>query len=802
VKRNASEAKSPGVEVGLQYSPTERLTFGGNVNWNDAKYSENVTIGQLNPATGSTGPVVLFRIIQITLVLLALFCATGCQQADPVPQPRAGSAEPAGGSVAESRAGAKDLKDAETFATTEILWDSWGVPHIFAPDAESLFFAHGWAQAKSHGDLLLRLLGESRGRAAEYWGEARLEDDRWVHTMGIPERAAEWYGDQSPRTRSWLDAFARGINTYAAEHPGEISGEVAAVLPVSGTDILAHQQRSLHFTWLARRGALNSAMRQAEVGSNAWAVGPKRSASGRALLLANPHNLWSDQYIWHEAQLKSPEVNIYGAALVGWPFLVIAFNDHLGWTHTVNTHDGADLYRLTHVEGGGYRFDGEVLPFGRREKTLKVKSADGSLREEKLLIRTSVHGPVVGQVDGADVALRVVGLDSPGLFEQYWEMSTATNFQEFEAAQRKMQMPMLTVMYADRDGHILHLFGGQTPVRSSGDWPYWSGVVPGDTSETLWTEVHEYNDLPRVVDPESGWLQNANEPPWTTTLPPALDPDDYPPYMAPRSLSEQGGDRAAQVRFRALRSARLLAEDESITFDELVDYKQSTRMELADRILDDLVIAVDAHGSDLAKRALAVLERWDRATDAESRGAVLFARFVEELTQEGAAGVFAEGPNADRPLTTPDGLADPAAAAGALETAATTVMGEYGTLDVPWGDVYRLRGGDRDLPANGGPGDFGVFPLVKYQKDDDGRFRAWLGESYIALVEFSEPVRARALLTTSNSSQPGSPHNGDQLELFSRKELRPVWRTRAEIEPHLEAREDLGRYVTRGREVR
>ena len=359
------------------------------------------------------------------------------------------------------------------------------MPHIFAPDAESLFFAHGWAQAKSHGDLLLRLLGESRGRAAEYWGEEHLEEDRWVHTVGIPERAATWYGEQSPRTRSWLDAFARGINTYAAEHPGEISGEVAAVLPVSGTDLLAHQQRSLHFTWIASRGKLDGAIRQAEKGSNAWAVGPKRSASGRALLLANPHNPWSGQYLWHEAQLTSPEVNIYGAALVGWPFLVIAFNDHLGWTHTVNTHDGADLYRLTHVEGGGYRFDGEVLPFGRREKTLKVKSADGSLREEKLLIRTSVHGPVVGQVDGADVALRVVGLDSPGLFEQYWEMSTATNLQEFEAAQRKMQMPMLTVMYADRDGHILHLFGGQTPVRSSGDWPYWSGVVPGDTSETL-----------------------------------------------------------------------------------------------------------------------------------------------------------------------------------------------------------------------------------------------------------------------------------------------------------------------------
>ena len=184
-------------------------------------------------------------------------------------------------------------------------------------------------------------------------------------------------------------------------------------------------------------------------------------------------------------------------------FLVIAFNDHLGWTHTVNAHDGADLYRLNIVEGGGYRFDGEVLQFGRREKTLKVKNADGSLREEKLLIRTSVHGPVVGQVDGSDVALRVVGLDSPGIFEQYWEMSTATNLQEFETALRNMQMPLLTVIYADRDGHILKLFGGQTPVRSSGDWSYWSGVVPGDTSATLWTEVHAYDDLPRVVDPET-----------------------------------------------------------------------------------------------------------------------------------------------------------------------------------------------------------------------------------------------------------------------------------------------------------
>jgi acyl-homoserine-lactone acylase len=281
-------------------------------------------------------------------------------------------------------------------------------------------------------------------------------------------------------------------------------------------------------------------------------------------------------------------------------------------------------------------------------------------------------------------------------------------------------------------------------------------------------------------------LQNANDPPWTTTFPPALDADAYPPYMAPRFM-----------HFRAQRSARMLAEDDSITFDELVDYKLSSRMELADRILDDLAAAVEAHGGDLAKRAREVLDEWDRAADAESRGAVLFARFVEELMRRGGSRVFAESWSADRPRTTPDGLADPAAAVRALEKAARAVVEDHGALDVPWGEVYRLRQGDRDLPANGGPGQLGIFRVVSYRRDDDGRFRATGGDSYVACIEFSDPVRARALLSYGNSSQPGSPHNGDQLEIFARKELRPVWRTRAEIEKHLEKREDLSRHIRR-----
>ncbi len=661
-------------------------------------------------------------------------------------------------------------------APAEILWDEWGVAHIFAASDANLFYAQGWAQAQAHGDLLLELYGRARARGAEYWGERWLESDRWLATNGVPDRAVEWYAAQKPAERTLLDAFVRGVNDYARAHPEAIADRVEPVLPVAAEDVLAHVQAAIHFTFVIDRGRVEgAAQRLSAPGSNAWAVAPARSASGKAMLVANPHLPWSDLFTWFESQLVSPAVDAYGVSLVGTPFLGIAFNDHLAWTHTVNTHDGADLYQLE-LEGEGYRFDGEVKPFERRTRTLKVRQPDGSMKEEALEIRRSVHGPVVAAEGNKALALRVVGLDQPHLTEQYWNMAAAKDLAGFEAALDDLQMPMFTVIYADDAGHVLHLFGGHTPVRPAGDWD-WSGTVPGDTSKTLWTATHPYGELPRVADPPSGWLQNANDPPWTTTFPPALDPGAFPRYMAPRFM-----------HFRAQRSARMLKEDEQISFDELTAYKLSTRMELADRILDDLARAVEAHGDETAKRAMAVLSTWDRSADAGSRGAVLFQRLWRGLTRGGKR-PFSTPWNESEPLSTPDGFADAAAVAVALSAAAAEVQAEHGALDVAWGDVHRLRLDGRDLPANGGPSSLGIFRVTEYEAVDSHRQVAEGGDSYVAVVELTNPARARVLLSYGNWSQPGSRHRGDQLELFSKKELRPAWRTRAEIEAHLERRE-------------
>ncbi|MBD1865337.1 MULTISPECIES: acylase [Trichocoleus] len=664
-------------------------------------------------------------------------------------------------------------------ASTEILWDTYGVPHISSNRTPDLFRAFGWAQMQSHANLLLRLYGQARGRAAEYWGEDYAESDQWVRKMGIPERSQAWYKAQTPKFRQYLDTFAAGINAYAKAHPDQIEDDLKAVLPISPVDVLAHTQRVLHFTFVVNPEELQATLAKADPGepvggSNGWAIAPSHSASGKAMLLANPHLPWADLFLWYEAQITALGIDAYGATLVGVPVLAIAFNDAMGWTHTVNTYDGWDAYALTSRDGG-YEFDGQVRPFDTETQTLKVKQKDGSWQEQTLTIQRSVHGPVVAEPKGQAIALRVSGLDRARGLEQWWKMACATNLSEFETALKRMQLPMFTVLYADRDGHILNFFNGQVPVRQEGTFADWSGVIPGNTSKTLWTRIHAYEDLPRVVDPKTGWLQNANDAPWTTTLPAALNPDDFPAYIAPRDV----------LYFRAQRSLRMLMEDPKISFEELIRYKHSTRMELADRILDDLTTAAKSSTDPLIKQAIAVLQKWDRQAEAKSRGAVLFKAWNDLMDR---SKLFAIPWDEKSPLTTPDGLADPEAAITALKTAATELLKNYGALDIAWGDVFRLKSEANNLPANGGPGGLGIFRTVNYTPAEEGQFQAIDGDSFVAVIEFSNPVRAQALTSYGNATQPDMLQGSDQLTLMSQKKLRPVWRSRRDILAHLKSR--------------
>jgi len=673
--------------------------------------------------------------------------------------------------------------------SAEVLWDHYGVPHVYAKREADLFYGFGWAQVKSHGDVLLRLYAEGRGRAAEYFGSSELESDRWMAINDVPGRAKVWLEAQSPNFRADLEAFAAGMNAYAGAHPEALSLEARRVLPISAVDVVGYAHRLFQYVYIAPQAVAGRLPADAigppgaarpDNGSNGWAIAPSRAADGHTMMLMNPHLPWATGWsTYYEAQLTAPGVDLYGATQIGLPVLRFVFSDQLGITNTVDHTNGVTFYKITPAPGG-YLFDGKVRPFEAREATLKVRRPDGGLDTDTVEVRSTVQGPIVGERGGAPIAMRVAGLDRPRALEEYWKMETAPNFAAYQTALRMMQVPTFNIIYGDRDGHIEYLFNGLVPRRDFGDLKYWTSTVPGDTSKTLWTDYLSYAELPKVIDPAGGVVQNSNDPPWDAGFPTLIDPAPYRAYISPDAL---------EVRME--RGVQLLSEPRKISFDELVRKRWSTYALVADRLLPDLNAAVQASGDDMAKQAMAVLNAWDRTTDAESRGSLLFTMWVDRMkAPDGVTNAGWRIPyDIRQPLATPSGLANPAAALTALDAAARELLAQKGALDAPWGSEMRLIWGGQNLAASGASGRYGDINVIDYGPLKDGVRAASFGATFVAVVDFATPTKAKVLMSYGDASQPGSPHLGDQIPLLSAKEMRDAWRTRAEVEAHLESRD-------------
>ena len=652
-----------------------------------------------------------------------------------------------------------------------INWDSYGVPHIKASTKENLFFSQGWALMHNHANKVLKLYGKSRGRSSEYWGEKYISNDYLVHTLGFSELADQWESEQDPELKMIYSNFVDGMNAYAENNPNNIDDENKIVLPVTTKDVNM-QGMYVVFTRFIGGDDLGRVQKWPDMGSNTYAIGPKKSASGNTMLVQNPHLPWSNEFLFTEYHFNLNGRNMYGANLVGMPGIAIGFNESLGWSHTDNTIDNSDTYELN-LKGNGYELDGEETKFDSTKKTILIKKDDGSLQENELTILKTLHGPVIKKTKDKVIAIRLVGLDRANMFLQWWRMLNSTNFDEFESALKMAQIPFWNVMYADKFGEIFYLFNGLVPKRQQDSWEYWNRIIPGGKSEDIWTDVHSYEDLPKLRNPESNWLQNANDPPWTSTIPMVLDPNDYPGYMAPKVM-----------HFRPQRSAKMLIDDPSITFDELVSYKLSTKVEFADRILDDLFLAIDDFGSANSKKAKKLLQKWDRKADVNSIGMLLFYHWSKKFSVDDNS-TYTKPWNINDPVNTPDGLSDPQKAVKLLDESVIEIEEKFGKLDVKWGDYYRIKYNGIDLPANGIDGRLGVFRVAWPGRSTDKNMYVGGGDSWVSVIEFGQKIRAKALLSYGNSTQKDSPNNGDQLELFSKKELRDIWFYETELIPNI-----------------
>lgn len=707
----------------------------------------------------------------------------------------------------------------------EILWDGYGVPHIYGQDIPDVLQGYGYAQMENHAELLLQLVAIARGRAAEYFGpgtnNALVTSDIRIRVNNVPWRSNLWYQTGGQEQQRYLDAFVAGINKYATDHSETISPVFRQVLPVTPQDILGAIQNQIHFSIMLQQSRVSeliaawtagtiSAANGATVagnainGSNGWALAPTRTTSGNAILMGNPHLPWGvnqpiaglGSFQWFEAHLVTNTLNAHGVTFVGGPFIGIGFNDDLGWTHTNNWLKNADLYELTLVQGG-YLWEGRVLPLRQRQDQLKIRLPDGSFQTQTLNVFSSIHGPIVAQKGNKALALRVAGLYSPSIVSQYWDMMRARNFGEFKAANSRLQMPFFNVVYADRHGDIMYLSGGQQPIRSGGQFADWAGILPGDSASALWTDVFQWKDLPKTVNPSSGFVQNCNDPPWTSTFPQTILPQNFPGYIAPQLMA-----------LRPQHCALFLMSKQRFSADDVLQGKMSTHMELAARLLPDLIAAAKVSGNAMAIAAANVLETWDGNSDAGSRGAALFERWYRIYTADpttpksstldfegGVYPAFRINWSPSQPLTTPQGLADAPSAIPALVLAAQQLQQQFGAIDVPWGAVHRMVLVTHDatfastIPlvndaVSGSDIIFGGIRIVwPFPAPDKVHQFSFGGDGYVQLVEFTRAgPKAKTLLTYGNASRLGSSHITDQLKIFSEKGLRPVLRTRDEVE--------------------
>ncbi|WP_428394680.1 penicillin acylase family protein [Lichenicoccus sp.] len=720
----------------------------------------------------------------------------------------------------------------------QILWDTYGIPHIFGADRLAVVRGLGYAEMEGQAETMLANVAQARGRMAEYFGAgtdgANVASDIQVRTERIPERAALWVLLGGREQRRILQAFADGVNEYAAQHGDTIAPSFRRVLPFLPSDVTSGEQNTVNFTFMPEqdnlpallaawktggRAAANALARSLTPGgSNGWAIAPSKSTSGNAILMGNPHLPWGNNqpipglglYQWMEVNLVigdpgHPALDASGVVFTGLPFLGIGYSDDIGWTHTNNTIQNANYYEFTVDQKGFYQFGGASLPLITSTATIKIRNENGSFSTKTFRVQDTIDGPVVAQSGDKVLALRVAGLDQPSLVTQYWHMIEAHNLSQFIAANSMLQMPFFNVVYADRDGHVMYVFGGRQPVRAGGTFGDYDGILDGSNPSTRWTRTFDWGSLPRAIDPPGGFVANSNNPPWTSTFPltPTNDPSRFPAYVAPSFMD-----------LRPQNAANFLLSQPKFTADALLAGKENVHMELADRVLPDLIQAAKTSGNATAIQAAGVLEAWDRNADALSRGAVLFERWWNIVSGDPAIAKddtinfysphpkFRVGWSAAAPLTTPSGLADAKATIADLVSAAEQTEATYGSLDAAWEDAHRTVLVTHDatfaqtIPVSddavsGSDGKFGPVRVVNsFQGPVANQLWSYAGDGYVQLVEFTpQGAKARALLGYGNSSRPGSPHVTDQLAPFNAKALRPVWRTRAEVEQHLEKTE-------------
>lgn len=739
----------------------------------------------------------------------------------------------------DSKQNGKSLSVEKIAKSVTIYRDKWGVPHVYGPTDYSVMFGFMYAQAEDNFWQIEDSYIQSIGRAAEVYGETgavrALESDIINRQLEINRLAQDDYAKAGRQVKEMCDATADGLNYFLEKNPQVKPRLITKFEP---WHLLAFNRFAQYQLFIFKRLGLKADELRASVqevgkktagrgdgetgrrgefaqasaspnrpvaqspsrdevediwsagviGSNTWAITPKKSASGNAMLLVNPHQPFFGPGQWIEGHIHSDSGwNLSGASFPGSPFPSLGHNDNLGWSHTVNAPDVIDAWEEKFDDAANplnYKYGGSHRTATQWSETIKVKT-DSGLVERTFKMRKTHHGPVMAVRDGKPLAVRMAAFENAGgALEQRYLMGKAKNLKEFQAAMSRLAVPMFNTMYADREGNVWYIYYGAVPKR---DQKYdWSKFMDGSDPGAEWQGYHKLEELPQILNPASGWAQNCNATPLLASgeeMGKDGNPDGakFPKYM----ITEKDNPRSRISR-------RVLAERAKFSYDDWTKAAYDTRVVEAERLIPQLAAefdkfkAADAAKAEKLAEVIAELKGWNGVSTIDSVPMTVFTLWAYTRLQPQAQQLTKGRPFPDVDV---------------LDYVVGDLAKKWGTWRVKWGEMTRIQrvhtsgsiepfSDDKpSLPVAGGPGDPVGIVFNFYAPEARGQKRRYgtAGHSYFSVIEFGAKPKALSVLQFGQSADPTSKHYFDQAALFSKMEFKPAWFTLEEIKANLEA---------------
>jgi acyl-homoserine-lactone acylase len=682
-----------------------------------------------------------------------------------------------------------------------IVRDDWGIAHVYGKTDADAVFGMEYAQAEDDFNRVETNYITSLGRLAEAEGESRIYQDLRMKLFIDPAVLKTQYAASPAWLQKLMNAFADGLNFYLLKHP-EVKPRVIqrfepwmalslteGSVPLGGDidKVNLGQLQAFYGKAPATPEPLpGDDQPQEPGGSNGMAVAPANTAAHHALLLINPHTSF---YFRSELQMVSEEgLNAYGAATWGQFFIYQGFNDRAGWMHTSSGVDAVDEYLETVEKKGDryyYKYGSEERPLAASEITVTYKTASG-MAEKKFTVYSTQHGPIVREMNGKWVSIRLMQEHVKALTQSYMR-TKAKDYKSYWKTMELQANSSNNTIFADADGDIAYFHGNYIPKRdTSFDW---TRPVDGSNPATEYHGLLSIEETPHLLNPKNGWLYNCNNWPWSAAGPSSPKKEDYPVYV------ESGGESA-----RGLHAIRVLQDKKDFTLDSLIAAAYDSYLPWFEKPMPALIKAWDAtpEGDPLKAKVaeqIGLLRKWDFRWGVTSIPTSLAVFWGDEVRRRVGGGRRGGG----------GGSGDDAFASApaeqllqALAAASDKLAADFGSWKTPWGDINRFQRLNDDIAPSfddAGPsipvgftssqwGSLASFGARAYPGTK--KWYGTSGNSFVAVVEFGETVKAKAVTAGGESGNPSSKHFSDEAKRYSTGELRDVYFYRAQLKGHTE----------------